>query len=119
MTMDSSVSESFDTNKRIYITTNDYSTNADNRTIYPDMTAFDIPDNIKRYADKLYNQADIPINRKKKRRLMIYYFLDCAYNDLGISFNPKQLASIVGINPTEVRTATSKYSRYNTSYKPN
>lgn len=109
---------SYGENKKIYITSNDLSGSSDERSIYRDLIHLDIPDDIKREADNLYKKANIPIKRGKKRLFIIYYFLDCAYDSLNIECNPKDLACLVGIEPTEIRTATSLGSRYNESFCP-
>jgi len=88
------------------------------KSIFNDMSNFQIPDDIKYKADEIYSGLKLATKRGKRRRKVIFFCMFQAYQALGRPCDPKKLANVVGINPNEISKAFSLCSPLETGYYP-
>ena len=58
-------------------------------------------------AVELHKKSGIGTRRGRRRKQTIFYYVYSAYNTLKIPIEPKKLAQICGINPSEISKAMS------------
>lgn len=88
------------------------------KSIFGDLQRINIPDEIKIEAERIFKQLDMNTRRGKRRKKLIYYCVNNAYKTLNRTQDPKVIAKIVGIPPTEITKANSMCSETQTGYRP-
>ena len=88
------------------------------RTINPDLEKLNLPDDVRLEAERIFQQLATNTKRGKRRKKLLFYCVLNAYNTLGQPQDPKLIAELVGISPTEMTKAFSMCSQAQTSYKP-
>jgi hypothetical protein len=100
----------------IYIEKSEYRNMPKSRTILQDLSKIPVPENIKKRANEIFMESDIPTRRTTKRKLLVYHCLSCAYQDLNIVFTPERLAKDVGISENKIKAASTNYAKYTMQY---
>lgn len=77
-----------------------------NQGILKDLEQYSIPQDVKEEANKIYKSLNISIKRGKRRKRVIFFCLFHAFHRLGQTKDPKQLADLLGISPTEATKAS-------------
>lgn len=88
------------------------------RGIMKDMENYPIQDDAKLKAQEIWEKINSATKRGQQRKLLIFFCLFHAYNELGKPQDPKWLASIVGIKASQMTNALSSLSPGQTGYQP-
>lgn len=87
------------------------------RGILPDMINIDIPEEVKAQANNIYRNLNPSTHRGQRRRYLVFFCIFNAYRELGISKDPKDLAKLVKIKPSDVTKAFTLFSEIQTGYR--
>lgn len=87
-------------------------------TLLSEIASFQIPDNVRTQAQEVARRLKLPIRRGKKRRQLLFYCLYSAYAELNIVQDPVTIATMVGIERSQIGRALSLFSEAQTGYAP-
>lgn len=87
------------------------------KSISAELAPLPLPDDVKQYADRIFQQLETNTKRGKRRRKLIFYCILTAYNLLKKPQDPKIIAEIVGIADTEMTKAVSMCSELQTKFR--
>jgi len=85
-------------------------------TIMNELNKFNIPDDIKKDAERIYHTLNYHIRRGRKRKKMIFYCIYNAFLEHDIIYDPYILADFIGLEANEVQKCFSMFIVDN--YKP-
>lgn len=88
------------------------------RTILQDLEKIDIPDIVKKESERIFQELKTSTKRGRRRKKLLFYCIFNAYNLLGKPQDPKIIAELVGISPTEITKSFSMCSESQTKYRP-
>jgi len=88
------------------------------RSLMNDFNGLRFSNEIKQKANEIYMKMRCPTKRSKKRKLLIFYCIYCAHEEMGIVKNPYEIAYQVGIPISEIPKAMTLFSCINTGYNP-
>lgn len=93
-------------------------TKSKEKTLKSELRSKGFPAEIINKADEIFVKMKFGLKRGVRRKQLIFYCAQAAYNELGISIDPSQLASTCGITYSEISKANSMCSPSKTGYKP-
>jgi transcription initiation factor TFIIIB Brf1 subunit/transcription initiation factor TFIIB len=88
------------------------------RSINTDLKPLDFPDEIKTKANSIFLKMKCPTKRSKKRKLLVFYCIYCAYLELEIPQVPNAIARKINIPQSEIPKAMALFSEIQTGYRP-
>jgi transcription initiation factor TFIIIB Brf1 subunit/transcription initiation factor TFIIB len=89
------------------------------RSILTDMEGIPLTDDIKNKAESIYkNMTSSGVNRKRKRKYVVFYCLYEAHRELHLTVDPRALAQSIGLSKGDVTKAVSMCSPMQTGYRP-
>ncbi len=88
------------------------------KTLKSDLKSKGFPPEIINKADEIFVKMKFGLKRGVRRKQLVYYCAQAAYNELKIPMDPSQLASTCGISYSEIFKANSMCSPAKTGYKP-
>jgi transcription initiation factor TFIIIB Brf1 subunit/transcription initiation factor TFIIB len=97
---------------------NDGPSNGQNVSV-PNLTKYGIPTDVRCKAIQIYdNHMRVNLKKGIKRKELDFYLIYCAYKELGILVEPRNIAHLVGISDKSIGKAHSTFSAISTGYKP-
>ncbi|MNK69375.1 hypothetical protein D3C87_887580 [compost metagenome] len=87
------------------------------KSILTDLNAYPLTEDVKLKAEEVYKSMILSTKRKKKRKIVIFYCIITAYKILNQVYDPKSVASIVGIENKDMSKALSLCSTAQTGYR--
>ncbi len=92
----------------------------DEKTIKTDLVKLNLPNNIVISADKIYkdmiSKGQVGTKRGKRRKMLIFFCVYTAYNQVKITVDPANLANICGIEKSSISKALSMCSSIHTGF---
>jgi transcription initiation factor TFIIIB Brf1 subunit/transcription initiation factor TFIIB len=88
------------------------------KSLISDLKTLDFPDEIKMEANKVFLRMNCPTKRSKKRKLLVFYCLYCAYLELKNPQVPTAIARKIPIKQSEIPKAMALFSEIQTGYRP-
>lgn len=88
------------------------------KSILSDLDKINISDDVRIEAERIFQQLETNTKRGKRRKKLLFYCIFNAYLSLKQSKDPKYVAELVGIAPTEMSKAFSMCSESQTNYRP-
>jgi transcription initiation factor TFIIIB Brf1 subunit/transcription initiation factor TFIIB len=88
------------------------------RSLIADLKPLDFPDEIKHEANTVFLNMNCPTKRSKKRKLLVFYCLYCAYLELRNPQVPTAIARKIPIKQSEIPKAMALFSEIQTGYRP-
>lgn len=88
------------------------------RSIMNDLEKLNLPEDVKLEAERIFHRLSTSTKRGKRRKKLLFYCIFNAYNMLGQPQDPKFIAELVDISPTEMTKAFSMCSEIQTNYRP-
>jgi transcription initiation factor TFIIIB Brf1 subunit/transcription initiation factor TFIIB len=88
------------------------------KSIMKDMQNMALPDEIKIRAEEIFGRLNCATKRGNRRKQLVFFCVHNAYIEFGDPQDPKTLAEIVDIKPSEMTKAFSTFSEAQTGYKP-
>jgi hypothetical protein len=96
-------------------TTHHSLTKANEKNIREDLEKFNLPLDVINAADNIFQKLYISTRRGGKRKQLVYHCVRAAFDYLGIAKDPKELATICEIDPSDVSRAASMCSPVQTN----
>jgi transcription initiation factor TFIIIB Brf1 subunit/transcription initiation factor TFIIB len=88
------------------------------RSLVTDLKTLDFPDEIKHQANGVFHKMNCPTKRSKKRKLLVFYCIYCAYLELQNPQVPTAIARKIPIEQSEIPKAMALFSEIQTGYRP-
>jgi len=88
------------------------------KSLKSDLKAAGFTPEIVMKADEIFSQMKSGLKRGTRRKQLMFFCVQCAYNEMGIPEDPNRLASICGITTSEISKAYSMCSPSKVGYKP-
>lgn len=88
------------------------------KSIVKDMQNLALPEEIKIRAEEIFARLNCATKRGNRRKQLVFFCIHNAYIEFGNPQDPKSLAEIVEIKPSEMTKAFSMFSEAQTGYKP-
>ncbi|HSW77052.1 MAG TPA: hypothetical protein VLG50_08390 [Candidatus Saccharimonadales bacterium] len=89
-----------------------------NRSILSDLSKYDISEDIKLRANRIYTDMKPQTNRAKKRHFLLFFCVYNAYKELGITIAPEDIGKIFTLNKHQMQQAINIFSPSQTGYHP-
>ena len=86
------------------------------KSILPDMESIPLGKEIKQEAEKIYIEMDRPTRKDKTRTEMVFACLHFAYAKMNILHSSKELALLVGVDPSNISQIVGKFSLSKVNY---
>ncbi len=83
------------------------------KTIRHDLEKLGLPVNIINNADNIYRRMNIGTKRGKKRKMLLFYCIFSAYNEIKEAVDPNELANICDLERSGISKALSMCSQAN------
>jgi hypothetical protein len=87
------------------------------RSLKTDLKTCGFPPNIIAEADEVHSQMNTGLKRGARKRREMFFCVLTAYNNLGITVDPTQIAKMCKISPSEISKAISMCSPSKTNFK--
>ncbi len=102
--------------------TNEYSTRhrkpkAGSKTILPDLVSLNIGREVKTMAESIYHQMGAPTRKDEGRKKLIFCCLHFAYAELDKLHSPKELATMIGLDPKRIGRMIKNFSLSKVNYQ--
>lgn len=91
---------------------------AKEKSLKTDLKAAGFPPEIVMKADEIFSQMNSGLKRGIRRKQLMFFCVQCAYNEMRIPEDPNRLAAICGITSSEISKAYSMCSPSKVGYKP-
>ena len=88
------------------------------KSIVQDLDLIDLPEEVKREAQVIFNSMKVPTKRGTKRKRLLFFCINQAYVNLKQPKDPKMIANQLGIKSTDISKSSSMCSSSQTGYKP-
>lgn len=88
------------------------------RSLKSDLKGCGFPPDIIAKADEIHSQMDTGLKRGARKKREMFYCVSTAYDILGITEDPAQIAKKCGISAAEITKAKSMCSPSKTNFKP-
>jgi hypothetical protein len=88
------------------------------KSLKEDLIRAEFPPDIVAKADEVFIDMNSGLKRGVRRKQLMFFCVQTAYNLLGIAEDPATLANRCGITPSEMMKASSMCSYSKTNYKP-
>ncbi len=87
-------------------------------SLYSDLKNTDLPDEVKKKADEIFQSMNCTTKRGRKKYLLLFYCVYYAYLELGHPQPAFFIANKFGVNVHEISKALSLFSEAQTGYRP-
>lgn len=88
------------------------------KSIKSHLKAAGFPPEIVMKADEIFSQMKTGLKRGERTKQLMFYCVQCAYNEMRIPEDPNRLAAICGIKSSEISKAYSMCSPSKVGFKP-
>lgn len=88
------------------------------RSIIPDLTKYNFPEDIMYEADDIFHQIGSPTKRSNERVKMLFFLVYTAHRNKGRFVNPQALGKTMGVSSGDINRALTAFSEVQTGYRP-